>query len=86
MPDDLVGGISGSGSGASVPTGPPVPTTGGGGATTTSTPSMSTVSALCRPDGGHLRSWLRLAFCKSPAEIDRAVERLGAHADRLRAR
>ncbi|MBD4477968.1 aminotransferase class I/II-fold pyridoxal phosphate-dependent enzyme, partial [Xanthomonas citri pv. citri] len=24
------------------------------------------VGALCRPDGGHLRSWLRLAFCKSP--------------------
>lgn len=44
------------------------------------------VSALCRPDGGHLRSWLRLAFCKSPAEIDRAVERLAAHAGRLRGR
>ena len=55
-------------------------------ASTTATVAGIPVSALCRPDGGHLRSWLRLAFCKSPAEIDRAVERLAAHAGRLRGR
>ena len=43
------------------------------------------VGALCRPDGGHLRSWLRLAFCKSPDAIDEAMRRLAEAAPRLRA-
>ena len=43
------------------------------------------VGALCRPDGGHLRSWLRLAFCKSPDAIDEAMRRLADAAPRLRA-
>ncbi|MDY6055662.1 aminotransferase class I/II-fold pyridoxal phosphate-dependent enzyme [Micrococcus sp.] len=43
------------------------------------------VSALCRPEGGHLRSWLRLAFCKDPAVVREGMDRLAAHADALRA-
>lgn len=42
------------------------------------------VSALCRAEGTHLRSWLRLAFCKDTPVIAEAVDRLGRHADALR--
>ncbi|MCG7421602.1 aminotransferase class I/II-fold pyridoxal phosphate-dependent enzyme [Micrococcus sp. ACRRV] len=43
------------------------------------------VSALCRPDGDHLRSWLRLTFCKSEDTVAEAVARLTRHAADLRA-
>jgi N-succinyldiaminopimelate aminotransferase len=42
------------------------------------------VSALCRAGGEHMRSWLRLAFCKDAGVIAEGMDRLVRHAASLR--